>query len=85
MAFGNVFYILWGSVGPVELYFASVSCFTHPKSEVRLPVAFSCLGCLGWCNNVKRNGTQHMLSLVLSKHRSAAEKATVPRPFGAQA
>lgn len=34
---------------------------------------------------MKRNGTQHTLSLSLPKHRSAAEKATVPRPFGAQA
>lgn len=31
------------------------------------------------------SGTHHTLSLLLPKHRSAAEKATVPRPFGAQA
>lgn len=36
-------------------------------------------------NNGKRNSTHHTLCLLLPKHRSAAEKATVPRPFGAQA
>lgn len=34
---------------------------------------------------MKRNGTQHTLSLSLPEHGSAAEKASVPRPFGAQA
>lgn len=36
-------------------------------------------------NNGKRNSTHHTLCLLLPKHRSAAEKATVPWPFGAQA
>lgn len=36
-------------------------------------------------NNVKKNGTHHTLSLLLPKHRSAAEKAIVPWPLGAQA
>lgn len=48
MASGNILYILLGFSRTCGAVFC-LSILLHPsKSQVRLPVVFSCFGCLGW-------------------------------------